>query len=96
MSFLRRLLSSPLAPKAACFSSSAPANGAKVFFDITINANPAGRVVFKLYDDIVPKTAKNFRELATGEHGFGYKGSSFHRIIPQVSTSELVSPHQFD
>ncbi|KAI0635332.1 cyclophilin [Trametes polyzona] len=55
---------------------------ANVFFDITINDQPAGRLVFKLYDDVVPKTARNFRELATGEHGFGYKGSSFHRIIP--------------
>ncbi|KAK0461930.1 cyclophilin [Desarmillaria tabescens] len=54
-----------------------------VFFDITINGNPEGRIVFKLFDDVVPKTAKNFRELATGQHGFGYEGSSFHRIIPQ-------------
>ncbi|PIL27659.1 hypothetical protein GSI_10811 [Ganoderma sinense ZZ0214-1] len=53
-----------------------------VFFDITINDQPAGRITFKLFDDIVPKTARNFRELATGQHGFGYKGSSFHRIIP--------------
>ncbi|MEU0085245.1 peptidylprolyl isomerase [Streptomyces sp. NPDC006274] len=53
-----------------------------VFFDITINDEPAGRIVFALFDDVVPKTAKNFRELATGEHGFGYEGSSFHRIIP--------------
>nr|AIE40071.1 cyclophilin [Wolfiporia cocos] len=53
-----------------------------VFFDITVNGEPLGRIVFKLYDDVVPKTTKNFRELATGEHGFGYKGSAFHRIIP--------------
>ncbi|KAH9831185.1 cyclophilin [Rhodofomes roseus] len=53
-----------------------------VFFDITVDGRPLGRIVFKLYDDVVPKTAKNFRDLATGAHGFGYKGSSFHRIIP--------------
>ncbi|KAH7882490.1 cyclophilin [Phlebopus sp. FC_14] len=56
---------------------------ANVFFDITINDQPAGRIVFKLYDHVVPKTAQNFRELATGQHGFGYKGSAFHRVIPK-------------
>ncbi|MEV7414561.1 peptidylprolyl isomerase [Streptomyces sp. NPDC089919] len=53
-----------------------------VFFDITINGEPAGRIVFQLFDEVVPKTAQNFRELATGQHGFGYEGSSFHRVIP--------------
>ncbi|MEU3047894.1 MULTISPECIES: peptidylprolyl isomerase [unclassified Streptomyces] len=53
-----------------------------VYFDITINDEPAGRIVFALFDDVVPKTAQNFRELATGQHGFGYEGSSFHRVIP--------------
>lgn len=51
-------------------------------FDININDKPAGRIEIKLFDDVVPKTAKNFRELATGLHGFGYEGSAFHRIIP--------------
>ncbi|MEU3574166.1 peptidylprolyl isomerase [Kitasatospora sp. NPDC036755] len=53
-----------------------------VFFDITINDEPAGRIVFKLFDEVVPKTARNFRELATGQNGFGYAGSGFHRVIP--------------
>ncbi|KAF8324292.1 cyclophilin [Cantharellus anzutake] len=51
--------------------------------NILINGKPSGRIIFKLYDDIVPRTAQNFRELATGQHGFGYAGSPFHRIIPQ-------------
>jgi peptidylprolyl isomerase len=61
----------------------------KVFFDITIDGQPAGKVVMELFADACPKTAENFRALCTGEKGKGksgkplhYKGSAFHRIIP--------------
>merc|ERR1711962_1489212 len=50
-------------------------------FDLNVDGSPIGRVEFELYSDIVPKTAENFRALFTGEKGFGYAGSKFHRVI---------------
>merc|ERR550519_2006242 len=54
----------------------------RVYFDIAIGGQNAGRITMELFNDIVPRTAENFRQLAVGTPGFGYKGSIFHRIIP--------------
>ena len=61
----------------------------KVFFDITVDDEPLGRITFGMFGNTVPKTVKNFSTLADGTAGVGnagkelhFKGSIFHRIIP--------------
>jgi peptidylprolyl isomerase len=60
----------------------------RVFFDMKADNDNIGRITMELFNDVVPKTAENFRALCTGEKGMGkegkplsYKGSAFHRVI---------------
>jgi len=73
----------------------------RVYFDVAIGGDVAGRVVMELRPDVVPRTSENFRALCTGEKGVGrsgkrlhYKGCTFHRIVPSFMCQGGVSEAQ--
>lgn len=67
----------------------ASASNPVVFFDMTLGGEPLGRIKMELFQDVVPRTAENFRQFCTGEsknsqgRPQGYKGSKFHRVIKE-------------
>ena len=65
-----------------CDDFSGKKKRSKVYLEVSADNEDLGRIEIELFDDLVPRTAENFRQLCTGEPGFGYKGSKVHRIIP--------------
>lgn len=61
-----------------------------VFFTIAADDEPLGKITMELFANVVPKTAENFRALCTGEKGFGYRNSIFHRIVPDFMCQVTV------
>lgn len=76
--------------------SSSPATMVGAYFDVSWQGpvldasgrptrevkDQSGRINFNLFDDVVPKTVKNFVTLCDGSEGYGYQDSKFHRVIP--------------
>ena len=76
------IAASMLSSTTAGVAMAAEISNPEVFFDISIGGDDAGRVVFELFADKVPKTAENFRSLCAGDNkaGLSFKGSPFHRV----------------
>jgi cyclophilin family peptidyl-prolyl cis-trans isomerase len=61
-----------------------------VYFEVSADNVPLGRINMELFNDKVPRTAENFRQIATGEAGFSYTGSKFHRVIPNFMLQVIM------
>jgi len=78
----RQSLQLPSLPSLPFISTNEVEKRPIVYFDISIDNVPSGRILMELFEETAPKTAENFKILATGDAGYGFKGSKFHRIIP--------------
>ncbi len=78
---------------AAAIAKPGPKVTDHVYFDVEIGGKKAGRIVFGLFGNTVPKTTRNFKELCTHTQKFGYRKSIFHRIIKGFMVRKAVSSH---
>uniref|UniRef100_A0A6B2EGP1 Peptidyl-prolyl cis-trans isomerase n=1 Tax=Phlebotomus kandelakii TaxID=1109342 RepID=A0A6B2EGP1_9DIPT len=75
------LLTLALVGLVAADKANGPTVTDQVYFDMRVGDEDVGRIVIGLFGGSVPKTARNFKELAEKPEGDGYKGSKFHRVI---------------
>lgn len=54
----------------------------KVFFEIEQGGKSLGTIEIGLYGRVVPRTVKNFYQIAQGNQAKKYAGTKFHRVIP--------------
>lgn len=80
-SCLLLLLTAAAARELPTHEPHSPKHTATAFLDVSIKGKPVGRITIGLFGDVTPKTATNFAALVSGQFGFGYRGSSMHRVI---------------